>query len=144
MAAATAAIAVLHQHSLAESRPSENSSGDGKNAQGSEVDHERRATMSAIRATWKNGQIVPDDPIDLPEGMRLLIEPDPLHAEPSETREPGWSNSPDAIADWLKWSNSLEPLIMTAAEEANTEAWLKKMDEYGIAKMDQRMKDLFQ
>ena len=100
--------------------------------------------MSAIRATWKNGQIVPDDPIDLPEGMRLLIEPDPLHAEPSETREPGWSNSPDAIADWLKWSNSLEPLIMTAAEEANTEAWLKKMDEYGIAKMDQRMKDLFQ
>jgi hypothetical protein len=27
-----------------------------------------------IHATWKNGQIVPDGLVDLPEGCRLVVE----------------------------------------------------------------------
>ncbi len=33
--------------------------------------------MNAIRATWTNGQIVPAEPVDWPEGAQLLVEPVP-------------------------------------------------------------------
>jgi hypothetical protein len=32
--------------------------------------------MEAIHATWKNGQIVPDGPVDWPDGCRPMVEPD--------------------------------------------------------------------
>ena len=99
--------------------------------------------MNAIRATWKNGQIVPENPVDWPEGLRLLIEPDPSQPEGDGACDDDWSNSPEAIADWLKWYDSLEPLIFTAEEEADTEAWLKKMNEYEIAKMNKGIEELF-
>jgi hypothetical protein len=35
----------------------------------------RSRTVNAIKATWKNGHIVPDEKVDGPEGLRLLIEP---------------------------------------------------------------------
>ena len=39
--------------------------------------------MNAIRATWTNGQIVPSEPVDWPEGCTLFVEPLPL-AEQTE------------------------------------------------------------
>jgi hypothetical protein len=99
--------------------------------------------MSAIRATWRNGQIVPDGPVDWPEGSRLLVEPDPTSADAIEGSEEGWSNTPEAIADWLKWCDSLQPLIFTPEEEAAAEAWLRKLNEYGSASMDKGIEDVF-
>ena len=57
--------------------------------------------MDAIRATWRHGQIVPDVPVDWPEGFRLRIEPETSQAEQGDVQEGDWSNSPEAIADWL-------------------------------------------
>lgn len=95
--------------------------------------------MNAIRATWTDGKIVPDGPVDWPEGCRLLIEPDSAEAPESiGIREEDWSNSPEAIADWLAWYNSLEPLIFTPEEEADLAAWRQKVKEYTIAKMQER------
>ena len=31
--------------------------------------------MNAIRATWTNGQILPNEPVAWPEGTELFIEP---------------------------------------------------------------------
>jgi hypothetical protein len=31
--------------------------------------------MSAIRATWINGQILPSEPVVWPEGTKLIVEP---------------------------------------------------------------------
>ena len=31
--------------------------------------------MNAIRATWTNGQILPNEPVAWPEGTKLFIEP---------------------------------------------------------------------
>jgi hypothetical protein len=38
-------------------------------------------------------------------------------------REEDWSNIPEAIAEWLAWYDSLEPLEFTPQEEADTAAW---------------------
>jgi hypothetical protein len=97
--------------------------------------------MSAIRATWKDGRIIPDGPVNWPEGSRLLIEPDP--AGSLEVSDAAWSNTPEAIAEWLKWCNSLEPLRVTPDEEAEADAWLRKANEYGTAGLDKAVKDIF-
>ncbi len=54
-----------------------------------------------------------------------------------------WLNTPEAIADWLKWFDSLEPLVLTPTEEADTLAWLKKLDEYSISKIEKRVEHIF-
>ena len=100
--------------------------------------------MEAIRATWKNGQIVPDTPVDWPEGCRLRVEPDTEQAETSEMREEAWSNTPEAIADWLAWYDSLEPLIFTPDERADLAAWRRQVKEYTIANMHKDIEGLFQ
>jgi hypothetical protein len=60
-----------------------------------------------------------------------------------EDVEEGWDNSPEGIAPWLKWYDSLQPLIFTPEEEADTEAWLKKMNEHSSANSDKGIEDLF-
>src|SRR5258708_26602935 len=35
----------------------------------------RRWTMKATKATWKNGRILPAEPVDWPEGSELVVEP---------------------------------------------------------------------
>jgi hypothetical protein len=99
--------------------------------------------VETIRAIWKNGQIVPDAPVDWPEGCRLRIEPETEQAESNEMGEEGWSNSPEAIADWLSWYDSLEPLIFTPEEEAELGAWRRQVREYTIANMNKSVEGLF-
>ena len=33
--------------------------------------------MHAIKAIWKDGQILPSEPVDWPEGSELIVEPYP-------------------------------------------------------------------
>jgi hypothetical protein len=98
--------------------------------------------MKAITATWKEGQILPDAAGDWPEGCRLRVEP----LEPQERigiREEDWSNTPERIADWLEWYDSLEPLEFTPDEEADIAAWRQRVREYTIVNMDKSVENLF-
>ena len=60
-----------------------------------------------IHATWINGRIVPDDPVDLPEGCRLRVEPELAESEAIGISEEEWDNSPEAISEWHEWYKSL-------------------------------------
>jgi predicted DNA-binding antitoxin AbrB/MazE fold protein len=99
-----------------------------------------------IHATWINGRIVPDDPVDLPEGCRLRVEVEPELAEPATIgiSEEDWDNSPEAISEWLEWYKSLEPLVFTAEEEADLARWRRKVKEYTIANMDDGIENLWE
>jgi hypothetical protein len=88
-----------------------------------------------MRATWKNGRIVPDGPVDWPEGCRLVIEPEVSEATPMDVSDEAWSDSPEAVADWLAWYDSLEPLEITAAEKADLADWRQRIKDYTIANM---------
>lgn len=50
-------------------------------------------------------------------------------------REEDWSNTPEAIGDWRRWYDSLEPLETTPQEEADWAAWRMRVCEYTIANM---------
>ncbi len=53
------------------------------------------------------------------------------------------SNSPEAIADWLEWYDSLEPLLLTPEEEADADAWMRKANDHSIASLERDIGDLF-
>jgi hypothetical protein len=98
--------------------------------------------VEVVRATWKNGRIVPDGPVDWPEGCRLMIEPETLEAGFVGLREEDWSTSPEAITDWLAWYDSLDPLEFTPEERADLAEWRQKVKEYTIANMHQGIEGL--
>jgi hypothetical protein len=91
--------------------------------------------MHTIRATWKHGRIVRDVPFDWPEGCRLTIEPEIVGTMSIGACDEDWSNSPEAVADWLASYDSLEPLEFTPVERADLAEWRQKVEEYTIANM---------
>jgi hypothetical protein len=98
--------------------------------------------MNSIEGTVSHGQIVLDAPVDWPEGCRVRIEPlatEGLNGGAGEEPE-----SPEAIAEWLRWYDSLEPLEFTPEEEADLAAWRQRVKEYTIANMHKRVGDLFE
>jgi hypothetical protein len=76
--------------------------------------------MNAVKGTVQNGHIVLDDPTALPEGCRVLVGP--LTEETFGTREEDWEDTPEAIAAWLRWYDSLLPLQGGTREEAEWQA----------------------
>ena len=93
--------------------------------------------VTAITGTWKNGRIVLDSPTDWPDGCRVIVEPAP-DVENLGIREQDWADTPEAIAEWLQWYESLEPLLMTSEEEANWRTARKTQREHDIATLEER------
>ena len=48
-----------------------------------------------------------------------------------------YSSLPEAIADWLAWYDSLEPLVFTPEEEMDLRDWRRRVKEYTIAHMNE-------
>lgn len=96
--------------------------------------------MNAITATWKDGQIHPDQKADWPEGCRLRVEPLD-QGESFGMREEDWSNTPEAIIEWLAWYDALEPLEFTAEEEVDLATWREQVKQRSAA--NDRVEGLF-
>lgn len=92
--------------------------------------------MHAIKGKYRGGQIVLDEKADWPEETEVVVEP--VTVEPViGMREEAWSSTPEAIADWLRWYDSLEPLEMTAEEETAWYAALREQKEYEKSKFEE-------
>ena len=93
--------------------------------------------MKAIHAIWKNGQIIPAEPIDWPDGTNLSIA---LIEAPfaGSTKEDLWSDDPSTAARRVAFYESLPPLKMSTLEEAEWQAARREMKDYTLAKMRER------
>ena len=98
--------------------------------------------MKAIMGTIRNGQIIADQPIEWPEGYRVVIEP-AAKEEMLGIREEDWPTTPEQLADWLAWFDGLEPVVLTPGEEVEWNAWRQEIKEYTIANMDKSIEGLF-
>ncbi len=87
--------------------------------------------MKAIQAIWKDGQIIPSQPVDWPEGTTLNVEP----VGDASNRAPGeiWGgDDPRAVAEFM----ALLPFQRTEEEEAEWQAARRDVKEYTIVKME--------
>lgn len=75
----------------------------------------------------------------LPTRYRPLPEEETLGI-----REEDWPATPEAMADWLNWYDSLEPLEITAAEEVEFAAWRRRVKESSIGTTQERIARLFE
>jgi len=92
-------------------------------------------TMTPVKGVVKNGQVVLDEPYDVPDGTPVEVVPtDPRFTFGIE--EDDWDDTPEGIEAWLRWFDALEPLEMTAEEEAELQAWRRKVKEYHVANFD--------
>jgi hypothetical protein len=96
--------------------------------------------MSTIKATWKNGQIIPDGPVSWPEGCRLVVrEEPPGHIAFLTEEEQG--DDPAAIQQWIDELRALPPLSITPEQEAELLAWRQRMKEFNIEAVRRQMQE---
>ena len=94
--------------------------------------------MSAITATWKNGQVLLDRQVDWPDGRRLLVMED-RSAEVEFMSEEEQSDDPEAIERWIEELQPLPALVMAPKDEAELIAWRKKVKEFNLEAVRRQM-----
>ena len=97
--------------------------------------------MNAIKATWKHGHIVPDEPVDWPEGSRLRVEPDHL-LEMNGMTEEDQGDDPEAIERWIAEFDAIPPLQMTREEEDQWQAARRAQKEFEKGQFNQQADQL--
>ncbi len=97
--------------------------------------------MTTIKATVKGGRLELDVPADWPDGTEVILQPVVSRDRPGIAEE-DWEDTPEAIAEWLQWYNSLEPLIFTDEERADWERARKEQKDFEMATFNERAEKL--
>lgn len=88
--------------------------------------------MTSIKAIVKGGRLELEVPADWPDGTEVILQPVAPRDE-SGIAEEDWRDTPEAIAEWLKWYDAVEPLHFTDEERADWERARKEQKEFEIA-----------
>jgi hypothetical protein len=102
--------------------------------------------MKAIMGTVRNGQIIADQPVEWPEGTRVIMEP-AAEEESLGIREEDWPTDPEGIARLVALMDQVEPVEMTPEELAAWEAERKAHKEWEKANFDKwarKLEELFE
>jgi hypothetical protein len=94
-----------------------------------------------LQSVNTDGHIILDNPAGLPEGCRVLVEPI-TEEETFGIRDDDWQGTPESIAAWVRWYDSLEPLSMMPQEEAEWRAARQAQKEREKAAFDERAEKL--
>ena len=97
--------------------------------------------MTTIKATVRNGRVEVKAPVDWPEGTEVIVQP-VANEETFGIREEDWPESPQALAEWLQWYDTLEPLVFTEEERAAWEAARRQQKEFEKATFAERADQL--
>ena len=100
-----------------------------------------RCRMNPVKAIWKDGRIVPGEPVNWPDGCEVLIEPVFVPLGKIGIDESEWRDDPDSIADWESWIATLQPLEFSAAEESAIARFDQQMRQYNIEAVRRQMAD---
>jgi hypothetical protein len=90
--------------------------------------------MTTLQGTFKNGQIILDEPAALPEGTRVEVLPIEASAPTLGMREEDWPTTPDGIAALLARMEQVEPGWLSPEDDAAWRADLRARKESEKAK----------
>lgn len=97
--------------------------------------------MKPIKAHWRKGRIVPEQRVHLPEGCPLIVKP-VADEDTIGMREEDWEDTPEAIDDWLRWYDALQPLKMKQSDWEQWEAALQAQKEFEKGNFEKRARKL--
>jgi hypothetical protein len=92
--------------------------------------------MASVQGTYRNGKVEPDEPVNWPEGQRVTM----ATAGPDEEAT-DFPEGVHSIEEWLALLDSLEPIEMTAEEEAEWKAALAESRETSKAAVARQFKE---
>ncbi len=97
--------------------------------------------MSVIvgRGIARDGQVIIAAPLNVPDGTEVFVTTGGLDAEAGSD---DWDDSPEGVAAWLRWYDSLQPLIYTDEEKAAWEAARREQKAWEIAHFDENAERL--
>jgi hypothetical protein len=95
--------------------------------------------MHAIKAIWKNGRILPSEPVDWPEGSELLVEPIMGNENKLGLTEEEWRDDPASIAAWEIGVRSIEPPEYSAEERAEMARYREEYRRYNLEAVRRQM-----
>jgi hypothetical protein len=94
--------------------------------------------MHTIKATWKNGQVVPEGPVNWHDGSHLVIhQVPPTDIEFMTEEEQG--DDPGSIQRWIDDLRAIPPLPMTQEQETAMLTWLQKVKEFNLEAVRRQM-----
>ena len=96
--------------------------------------------MQPITGTFQGGQIVPDAPVDWPDGTKVEINPASSY-EKIGIDESEWRDDAESLAAWDAWIKTIEPLEFTPEEEADMKAFAAKMRQFNIDAVRRQMEE---
>jgi hypothetical protein len=85
--------------------------------------------MDAIKAIVKSGRLELAVPKDWPDGTEVVVSPVVIEGM-FGIREEDWPDTAEARAEWLRWYDSLDPLILTPADQAGWSAARQNQKEF--------------
>ena len=97
--------------------------------------------MGPTTGTYHDGRIVPDSPVDWPDGTRVDITPHPRAGEKIGLEESEWRDDPESLADWEAWLQTLEPLVFTPEEEAKIARFNEAMRQSNLEAVRRQMEE---
>lgn len=96
--------------------------------------------MQSITGTFQGGEIVPDGPVDWPDGTKVEIK---VAAKSLKIGidESEWRDDPESLADWDAWIKTVKPLEYTPEEEAEMNSFAAKMRAFNIEAVRRQMEE---
>jgi hypothetical protein len=95
-----------------------------------EVGSLRWKSMNALQGTIKNGQVILDVPLSLPEGTRVEVLPMHETQPACGMREEDWPTTPEGIAALVARLDQVEPGWLSPEDDA---AWRAALREQRIS-----------
>ncbi|WP_165228560.1 hypothetical protein [Aquisphaera insulae] len=93
--------------------------------------------MSAVlRGFIRNGRVEVDEPIDMPEGTKVVVAPERMSQEEGPV-------TPEEIARVLAAMQRLQPLDIPDEVEADLNAWERTLNQRGIDRSESGIEDVF-
>ena len=96
--------------------------------------------MHTIKAVWTNGQIVPAEPVDWPEGSELRVEvigrQDGIGLTEEECRDDS-----ESIAAWVAEVEAIEPPTWAEGEQEEYERWRIAHRRFNVEAVQRQMED---
>jgi len=97
--------------------------------------------MITIRATWRDGRVILEEPADWAEGVHLLVaeREAPVRPITQGMSEDEQGETPEEIERWIAETDAIPPLVLTPEEESDLFSWREKSRRFNLQAVERQM-----